>query len=279
MKNFIITIIVALTISANATNPKKERIVSIYSGFTEIVTELGAKDQIVACTKVYAKELGIPSVGNHMHPSIEAIIAAKPTIVISYAKDANRYYKLSEYLKKLNIKYMPFYPATIKETKAMILKLGSLLHKEDEAKQRVSSIENKISLTKKYLKENKTSSPIRVFFEVRQSPMLLTCGNHSITADIIRTAGGYPLTINDKTVGVINIEKVLTFQPDFYIQQIGAMNRRPIPPNKMHFISKLECIKQGKFITIDEKRISRPSLSIGDTIYDLAQKLYTQNKN
>ena len=153
---FILLLLVAFTVFS-AEN-KVVRIVSLYSAYTEILVEIGAKELLVGATRHDAKKLGIISVGNHMNPSIEAIISCRPNFVIAFAKDSTRFDKLHSYLERSNIPLLITAPKSIDEVKTLILKLGKITHCNDSAVAVVKRIENDFRVVDTLLKQNLVTS-------------------------------------------------------------------------------------------------------------------------
>ena len=259
--------------------PAKEiRVVSLYSAYTEILVGIGCKDKIVGTTYRDAKKMGITSVGNHMTPSIEAVISCNPTFVLGL-DSGNKYDKMRVYLDKLGISYLFTSPKTVESVKSLIVNLGKTLGADTEASQRVNEI-NKYLDSAKTVISKLSKSKKTVFVEVRQSPAILSIGDSSIVADVLKKANCIPLTYGKSSVNIVDIERILADNPDFYIQQIGVMNRSPLPLNSVNILSNIEAIKSEHFGTIQEKLISRPGLNIGKAVYVLAKMVYgDEDKN
>jgi len=261
-------------------NKNVKRIVSLYSAYTEILTAIGAEKLIVGTTLHDAKRLKVPSVGNHMNPSIEAVLACKPDLVIAFSRNKKRFVKMAEYLKKLNIDFRVLSPHSIKEVKLLILELGKLTGHQKEAELKVAAINQYLKKTKDILQSiPEEQQHKKVFLEVRQAPAYLTCGKKSIVVDILKYAGCVPLAVGDKSVNIIDVEKIITLKPDFYLQQIGMMNRNPASPDKQVLISQMSVVKNGHFGVISEKLISRPSVNIGRAVYEICKMVYSKNKS
>ncbi len=261
---------------AFADNHKKPRIVSLYSAYTEMLIAIGAEDSIVGTTSREAKKLGVISVGNHMNPSIEAVISCQPDFVIAFAKNHSRFEKLNQYLTKLNIQFLIVAPTNIKEVQDLILTLGNKTNCYQSAKKIVKNINTDLAklndlVTK--LKQKKT-----VFVEVRQAPTFLTCGKNSIVADIIHYAGAKIVVAGNKSVNRIDIEAIIKANPDFYLQQRGMMNRHPKSPDKESLIAFLPCVQRGNFGIINEKLVSRPGINVAKAALKIYNLIYNKNE-
>lgn len=73
--------------STRAPSGSARRIVSLAPSITELLFALGAADQVVGRTtycKYPAAALAVPSVGDGLNPSVEAIVARHPDLVVLY---------------------------------------------------------------------------------------------------------------------------------------------------------------------------------------------------
>ena len=59
-----------------------QRIISLYGGLTEILSALGVADRVVARIQGDETIKGIPTVGTHLQPNVEMILALKPDLVV-----------------------------------------------------------------------------------------------------------------------------------------------------------------------------------------------------
>ena len=59
-----------------------QRLVSLYGGLSEILIALGLKDRIVAHIQGDESLTNIPTVGTHLQPNVEMILALKPDLVL-----------------------------------------------------------------------------------------------------------------------------------------------------------------------------------------------------
>lgn len=258
----------------NKTNITAMRIVSGYAAFTEILIAIDIKDRIVAANSADAKELQVPSIGSHMKPDIEAIIAARPDLVILSSRRPQLVEILRDKLVDTKILIVAEYPHTVDDTFKFIQKLGRLTKTENKANMLVEQAEFSLQAIDNAVAAVPESKRPIVFLEVRNSPSLLTCGKDSIAYDIIRRAGGIPAFTLSGSVLHIDIEDLIVAKPDFYIQQYGAMNRNPPPPSQHQIIGELACVKNGSVLKIDEKLISRPGPRVTAAIIKLHKELY-----
>jgi len=89
---FAVILIVGCRPSDRPTVRQSDRIVSLLPSFTEILFAIGAGDRVVGRTTwcdYPPAALDVPSVGDGMPPSIEAVAARKPDLVVLYNSGPN----------------------------------------------------------------------------------------------------------------------------------------------------------------------------------------------
>ena len=202
----------------------KERIVTLSPAINEIVFALGAGDEVVGNTQYcnYPKSSkSIPKVGGYFSPSIEKILALKPTIVIM--QQNNR--KLAKRLEKLGIKTKIIQIDRLPHIQKAITELGTLLHKEREAQDIVSDINQALEDIKGIVKDKKilmvighNTSLVKQIFVVGQNLYL----------DDIINASGNTNALQSKRKGqpILNREHIIATDPDIVILLAHSMHQR-----------------------------------------------------
>ena len=125
-----------------------DRIVSMAPSLTEILYALGLDEEIVAVTlhsdypPAAAKK---PKVGTFRQPNIEAVIAARPDLVITLGFDLQR--NLAERLKRLGCNCLTLNIETVDELFEAIEKIGVATAKKTQADGLVSNLRKKLKNT------------------------------------------------------------------------------------------------------------------------------------
>lgn len=259
-------------VTISAPNP---RIISGYTAFTEILRELGAESLIVGATQNDARELQVQSIGSHMRPDIEAMLATNPQLILLSSGRPNVVETLQARTAGTSIQIYAAHPSTVEQTLQLIHSIGEMVHCEAEAERQILASRHKLKQVATAL--HKQHQPKRtVFVEIRNSPSLLSCGSDSIVSDILRLAGAESICTLPGSVAQFNMEALVDAQPDFYLQQLGVMNKAPIPLNEHPVLCRLDCIQKGQFKSIKEAILSRPGPQVADTVEQIYQWLYTE---
>jgi len=231
-----------------------EKIIVLYPAVSPMLIELGVSDRVVGTTRSDHAIKDIVQVGSHLRPNIELMNALDPDLIIAGSRRA---FPVN---MKERVKADIFYydPATLDEIQVKIKKIGAMLGREDKAEALVARLKSRLSEI--------TPLPHQpsVIYEVMAEP-LRVAGNRSIVTSIVSAAGGKNLVSIDKKHAVISTEKVLKLEPDFYIYQVGPMNKNPEPPGERPFYRSLK----SKYIRINELEFARPGINA----FDAAVKL------
>jgi iron complex transport system substrate-binding protein len=139
-----------------------------------------------------------------------------------------------------------------------ITELGKILNRQSQASKINERLKAQLSMILPIEKK------ITVIYEVTENP-LRAAGSESIESSIIEAAGGINLIKIEKKNATISIEQALQLNPDFYIYQVGPMNKNPQKPKERYQYKTLK----SKFIKVDEFEFARPGINS----FDAAVKL------
>ena len=244
----------ALCLMAFSPAQAYERIVVLYPAVSPILIELGASDMIVGTTRSDHAVKNAVKVGSHLRPNIELLNALAPDLIIAGSRRA--FPEEMEQRVKADIFY--YNPATLDEILVKIEKIGAMLERKDKAEDLTAGLKKRLA----------EISPLptepSVIYEVMAEP-LRVAGGKSIVTSIISAAGGKNLVSINKKHAVISTEKVLELEPDFYIYQVGPMNKNPAPPEERPFYKSLK----SKIIRINELAFARPGINAFDAAVEL----------
>ena len=222
------------------------RIVILYAAASPIVKALGVYEEVVGVTRTDRVFPQAIKVGSHLRPNLELIRALSPDLMIVGSKKAFP----DSAAKRLKAEIFRYDPRTLEEVLEAIKDLGKVLGREESARDLVSRLKRKLAAVKPL------PQPVTVIYEVSSWP-LKVAGARSIVRDIIRAAGGRNLVPQDKKHVLLSPEMVLALQPDFYLYQVGPMNKNPVPPKKRPYFKGLK----SRVIRVAEEEFSRPGIN------------------
>ena len=212
---FLATLLwISLSVSAFPAPP--ERIVSLAPSVTEILYDLGLGDRIAAVTTFCdypPQALDKPKIGGYSNPSIEAIIAMKPDLVVMI--DDGNPIEIRNRLTKLNINTYVFRAKRLTELPQGIRDLGIVLGIKDRAFKRADRIETAI---RKYERKIRKSPPRylkkKAIFIIQAEP-LIVAGTNTVIDDALKLLGLQNIASDaDSPYPKYSIEEVIRRSPD-----------------------------------------------------------------
>jgi len=244
------------------------RIVSLYGGLTETLAALGAGDRIVARIQGDDTRKNIPTVGTHLQPNVEMILALKPDLVVQGGVP-----KGMPALKRLEAEGAPvamFAPRDFPGLFSMIERLGTLTGRAEAAAALNRGMEARLQEVARRVAGLK---PPRVFFEVRYHN-LLAAGRGSMVNDVINRAGGVNIIDSSQKLAPFGLEALIQAQPEVYIIQQGAMNRSPEDIYTRPYFQELRAVKDRRVLVVEESLFSRPGPRSAEAVEQLARFLH-----
>jgi iron complex transport system substrate-binding protein len=142
-----------------------QRIVSLLPSLTETVCELGQCQRLVGVDRYSnfpASVRSLPQVGGGLDPSIEAIVALKPDVVLMATSS-----RASERLQALGVKVVALEPKTHADVRRVLEKVGQMLGVDDA--QRVWRVID-AGVMAAAQSVPATARGTRVYFEVNSAP-------------------------------------------------------------------------------------------------------------
>ena len=211
----------------------KERIIALSPAINEIIFALNSGKQIVGNTTYahYPKASDkIPKVGGYFSPSLEKIVALKPTIVIMQ----NNNERLSRKLKRLGIETKVIKIDTLKSINQAILEIGKRLKKEEKAKK----IVNNINKERQKLQNIVIGKKILIVFGRNRTldKQVFVAGQNLYYDEIINESNNTnALHSNRKGQPILNMENIIACNPDIVLllarcQADGLNNEALIKP-------------------------------------------------
>ncbi len=241
-----------------------KRIISLYGAFNEMLLALGAENLIAARTAAdndLPQLARLPSVGTHMRPNAELVVALKPDIVLQMA-GRNEAMLQTENLRRLGINTLTFNIDSFHSLFNVMRKLGALAGREEQAEAIIGSWRRRLDgLPKRGKKPT-------VYYEARE-PNLLAAGQKHMVNAIIEAAGGKNVVAIPKKLARFNEEALILANPEFCLIQKGPMSPTPRPIPERANLKNLACAKSGHNFIVPEKTFARP----GPGSVEAAEKL------
>jgi iron complex transport system substrate-binding protein len=214
--------------------------------------------------------LAKPSIGTHMRPNVEAVLALKPDLIIQGGGRTEAMMPVQQLMRQ-GLQVAVFNPVTFEQLFSVMDRLGVLTGERSKAQRLVESFKARLNAAKS--RAARTGHRPKVFFEVRY-PNLLGAGAKSIVNDVIEYAGGSNCITLDKKLVRLDMESLIACNPDLYVVQRGPMNRNPGPLSERPHFQLLDAVKTGRVLYVDEQVFSRPGPRSVDAVEQLARVLH-----
>jgi iron complex transport system substrate-binding protein len=166
---------------------RADRIVSLAPNLTEILFAIGLDDEIVGVTidsDYPLKAVEKPKVGTFWQPNIEAVVAAKPNLVITL--DFEQQKNLAERLRQIGYQNLMVNIEKVNDLFIAINKIGTATNRRQQATELVNLIKTKLQHLAKLVR---AGPKVRVLWVVQREP-LRVAGRDTFVNEMIELAGG-----------------------------------------------------------------------------------------
>ena len=263
-------------------NVNPERIVSLAPSNTEILFAIGAGDKVAGVTDycnyppevLEKKEKGeLASVGGYSTVNIERVLALNPDLVVaSYGNGL----ETIETLRNLGVYVIAFDPRSIEDVMRSIYLIGVATGKENEAKELVKEMAERIKKVKEKVKNEKK---VRVAHLIWHDPIWVS-GKGTFADDVIEFAGGINV-FNFTGWKVVSVEDLIAANPEVIVVNSGSgmgggrniIYEWVISDERLKGV---EAVKNGRVYVIDSDIISRPSYRLAEAVEIMARFLHPE---
>lgn len=253
--------------------PLPKRIVSLAPAMTETLYSLGLGGRIVGVTNVCdrpAEARNKQKIGGMANPSLEAIVALKPDMVVMN-KEGNPK-ELVERLAGLGIKTYVFTATRLDELPAAFRKMGEALGVKDCAERLAGRIEAAIKAPRGLKLHHGFAGGKKALFVIWPEP-LIVAGPGTIIDDAMSISGLSNIAAEAKApYPVISLETVIGRRPDLIIIGASGNEMRNIPGTArlLKRLGMLEAVRKGRICYVGDS-LYRPGPRILAGIAELEQ--------
>ena len=244
------------------------RIVSLNPTTTEVLFAMGAGSRLVGRSMYDAfpdSARAVPSLGAALRPNVEAIIGAKPDLVVLYASQDNR--AAADRLRQAGIATAALRIDSIAQFERDTRLLGRIIGDPARANTVVDSV--RATLDRVRAATQPLPRPT-VFFHTWDRP-LITIGGGSFLNELVDIAGGRNVYGDlPGPSGIVTVEDVVRRNPDYVIASpITAASLRADPRWQA-----LPAVRAGRILVFDTTIVGRPSVTLGAAARSLADLLH-----
>ena len=244
------------------------RIVSLNPTTTELLYAIGAGDRLVGRTTwdLYPPQVrNVTDLGPGLRPNVEAVIAARPDLVILYASDDNR--DAARRLRAAGVRTVAYRVDRIADFARVTLALGRLVGDTIAARATVDTVQATLARVRA------ATAPLphpTAFWILWENP-LLAVGGGSFLNELLTAAGAR--NVYDSLPGpspAVSFEDLLRRDPEVVLAS---------PSSRVHILADprwraLRAVRDGRVLVFDTTIVNGPSARVGSSAVSLARLLH-----
>ena len=249
---------------------KPNRIVSLAPNLTEILFALDLEKQIrlVTLNSDYPPAAAEkPKAGTFWQPNIEAIIAARPDLIVTLAFEQQK--NLAERLKRINYNCLTVDIEKVNDLYEAVETIGTATGKQQEARKLVTNIRKNLNKLSALVG---TEEKVRVLWVVQREP-LRVAGRDTFVNEMLELAGGEN-AINSTIYKYppIGAEQVIACGADVIIEP--SMQQKDLAAQQNSALKYW-----SKFLNVPAVANKRIYIIQGDMVSRLSPRLYEGIEN
>jgi len=256
-----------------------QHIVTLAPNLTETIYALGLEDKLAGdtsyCDTPAAAKLK-PHVGSPQTPSLEAIVALHPDLVLA-TTSINRP-ETVDALARLGIAVYTSDPHTVRGMLDSIARMADLVGAGEQGAALVAQLQARLDAVHARIAELPL---VHVLFVVWEDP-LITIGQNTFIADALRWAGAESAIVAEQNWPQLSIEEVVRVQPEYIVltpnhaesdaasksSELESLRARPA-------WKALKAVELGHIVVASDE-FDRPSPGLIGAIEQLARELHPE---
>jgi len=251
--------------------PPPGRIVSLAPVMTEILYAMGLGNRVVGVSSACDRPAEVctkPKVGGMPNPSLEAILALKPDVVVM-AREGNPK-SIADRLTKLGKKIYVFKASRLADLPASIREMGQALGAREAADNVAQKIDAAMA-DASFRRQRQPKAGKKALFVIWPKPLIVAGGN-TIINDAMKINGLSNIAA-DTSVAYphFSVEAVMLRQPDLII--IGAAHNPDMKRQSqelMKHLGMLDAVRKGRICYVGDA-LYRPGPRIAEGLAELKQ--------
>ncbi len=238
---------------------KVRRVVTLAPSLTEMVLAMGAGDTLVGVSRFDEDKAvaALPRVGGFVDPSVEAVIALKPDVVLVQPGPGNQ--RPVERMAELGVPVLLLPLHSVTDTLAALRAVGQALGRDKEADAIVSGIES----TRVRVREAAKKLPApRVLFAYGFEP-LVVAGPGSFADELLRDAGAVNVAADGGSAyTVYSVERAVRARPDVVVDAADV----DVGKEKLRGLAGLS---SARWVDVPSLALLQPGPSLGRGLEEL----------
>jgi ABC-type Fe3+-hydroxamate transport system substrate-binding protein len=248
------------------------RVVSLNPTATEVLFALGVQRQLVGRSdydEFPAEAKRLPALGNGIKPNVEAVLAARPALVVLYATADNR--PAADAFARAGVRVLALRGDRIEGFHRLVRILGTTLGASEAARVLSDSVAATLDTVRARVARNvPAASRPAVLWPVWPTPPMVI-GQGSYLHELLEIAGARNVFADlDAPSPQVNIEEVVRRAPDRVVSSLTRADELRSSP----VWRSVPAVARGDFVIIDPALTLRPSVQLGMAASALARALH-----
>jgi iron complex transport system substrate-binding protein len=243
------------------------RVASLIPASTELLFAIGAGSSVIGRTSYCdfpPTAQSVPDLGDGIKPSLEAVIAHRPDLVVLYNSGQNA--AVAEQLRELGVAAVRINTDRLSDVGRVARLLGALTGRERSADSLTAAFDTALVMATRARVGDRPSVLLLVW---EQPPM--TIGRGSFLSELVERAGGENLFADvSASSGVVSIEAVAARNPDLILTTADGPSAFATRPEWR----VVPAVRERRFLRVSGSEFNRPSPRAPEAIRELIDKLH-----
>jgi iron complex transport system substrate-binding protein len=246
------------------------RVVSMNPSLTAILVALGASDSLVGVDEYSARQQesvrALPTVGGLFNPSLEAVIALEPDLVVVVPSVEQRNFR--DRLEELGIRVLSLPNTDFDAVLESIELLGARVGRGEAARQRVAEIRSVRASVARGIRDRRRPRTVLVL----QREPLYVVGRGSFVDDMLDAAGAENVAREfDTPYPRVSLEWLLAAAPEVIVD--SSADPAPAKEYWARWPS-LPAVREARVVAVPQAIVTLPGPYLDRALVTLARKLH-----
>ncbi|BCU53126.1 iron complex transport system substrate-binding protein [Staphylococcus auricularis] len=261
---------------SSSSDASYHRIISLMPSNTEILYELGLKDDIIGVSTVddYPKDVKNKDQFDAMELNKEALLKAKPDLILAHESQKSTAGETLKSVEDSGVKVVYIKDAqSIDEMYQTFNQVGKVTGKEKESKALVEETKSNINKVIDSVPENDQGQS--VFMEVSSEPEIYTSGKGTFFDDMLKQLKAENSFSNLDSWQKVSKEDIIRKDPDVLVSTSGMSQKEYKDViDKRGGFDQIKAVKNDHIEAVNGDQISRPGPRIDDGLKALRDAIY-----
>jgi iron complex transport system substrate-binding protein len=247
-------------------------VVSLAPSVTEVMYALGVGDRLVgACGQCNYPEAAarLPRVGGYLAPSVEAVLGARPDLVVAVPSPGNR--EAVRAIERAGVRVLVVQDRTLADLWAQVRALAAALDVADAGERLVGDVTERLEVVRRRVADLPRQ---RALLVVGHSP-LIVAGRGTLQDELLTLAGGENVAADAGAVWPqLSLELVVARAPEVILD--AAMGTEEGGRQLFAALTTVPAVRSGRIVPLRGDTLFRAGPRVAEAAATLAAALHPQ---